>query len=1712
MSTTTSVGFVAITNHVLDAAKSNRCVVLLRPEPDGKELATIARGLLFDRIPNGATITREVVVGETTVAADSFAQELCGSYSSLVLGKLKIEEAGTFFGLRDFMYFLKSLKSRSKAVTVTKLHISIACFVRAVERNFNGLERRSLYQIIAIFLKPFCELKELSVNVEKFASPPLDVIQESLENNSACVDQEKRARFTLLIDCSEDDSIMRVLRLRGLLDFTKKSLFKLSHMPEEATLEKTRLISGVKFTAGQGKVALLSQTEAVNESFYDLFNQHFREVKNRDGEQNLYTNLAIGGVSRRVPVDPAFECIVHVRSSQVREMPAPFLNRFEKFRLDLSDVFDAALSRLGGVKPILLAAKSQTKLLLQPLLEENGLFGWAKNDRTLDSVIIGMLPIWALTLHGAAPCEFCVDKADSFAGVLIEFVSAITSRGMNVDDLHLLLLVSKQTLPQDQEEMLDRLTESSDSACFEDLRLALQGLLVGQPGSGVIDKLCQSVLQMALTRLAVFELIQLATPEAMFAKRHALPSEIFDHYLASANGSLDELMQTGLRDLDRNSEARMIVAYSRTDAFNLAISSTAASQDLALVDKETTDRIASLALGTCEAVMLERLELLRSEAKLRSSLQTWIQQDKTRVYVLLVDMKARNAKEQCNCTRMCVEQRLSTAKNKLFILLLHYSPASICKSSCYPALSLGRWSHCFIDSVGQRGPQLGASHFIRLSCELEDVGSGVIIARLLGLLEELLPVILSHIACRQVLHPRQLAPLAAGAKSPFCSQISALKALFSQMVGTQTIKDVLFKKFTSEWMKQALPHATKQASRALLEGTTQLSMGTAIQSTLEKAFATFVMMRLSDMSADQNIDVLETQESEEVRQLFGYILKTLPAVPFREILLRQDIASQFRPKQEMTAAPKFPFFALISSYINESLELAEKQILKENKDAVKRPQRFCTGKRLYETSMELLRKMANSVGQDDGETSHRAVVLLEVILLVSKSSVLPKSDSLFTLYMQQFVQHATGCEPNSVMVQWLEGALQEVTDLRDILGIHCVQRYRQVEFIRTVSWSSSVEKQFLVDENEAAIGNDLQGVSLSSTVFLRMLDYLETTLSTCIGADSDWVTLLASFLAQVGTGLAEESMLRRHDIQARIRVLESTHVLLGVDNAREALPNLLAKWYDEGLRRIVSDGGNEVSMVSILSMVDSSKDTKVSLLWHFLSPRCRKIWPDYYQDDLRCLMIVASSELSQTQDHRLAMALIHRACSMDDDGFILGFSNQAVDIISESVFCQRQRESSMEGGQKCGPHCVPRWLQAAPNLSREHEPDSRNVEALLYPGFFSTYIHSFDDDFLSSLIFDLVLCILLRKTCTMSSSEVLVLLLRDVEAEIGLAADEDRLNSAVFSPLAAMVADARVICFVAKVAQELAQQPEAAALSGHGSELGMTLLNQIMAIQSVRFRELLFALIVHHGGGESSLAALLRYGGQLHGVSWCRSLQNGIPSSRGSFEAALSTAQSTLREAEAEEQRKSREVRICPHCGEHFMVDARNCGSFVCGRDAHGVDNGMPAVGGRAVAQTYGCGRAFPLDEAGHYRVDDTHLRRLRADVAGKAADFRSFEASESNWNEMLAFEVPTLLFSIRQDQVGVAPVPAAFIAPENNLLDHQSRLLQCLLDGRRFVDQQVLSILPDLIEVRLWLFLAFAPIFALLLTYVTMSVLSLGTQYFQVFDHAGRSHVQRNW
>ena len=111
------VSFVAITNHVLDAAKTNRAISLFRPESAEDDLEILAKGCLSSKSQS----ENEVVVC------------LCDAYLSVT------RQGISHFGLRDFIHFINYLR-RS-----TNPHECLSTIVmKGLERNFNGFENFDL--------------------------------------------------------------------------------------------------------------------------------------------------------------------------------------------------------------------------------------------------------------------------------------------------------------------------------------------------------------------------------------------------------------------------------------------------------------------------------------------------------------------------------------------------------------------------------------------------------------------------------------------------------------------------------------------------------------------------------------------------------------------------------------------------------------------------------------------------------------------------------------------------------------------------------------------------------------------------------------------------------------------------------------------------------------------------------------------------------------------------------------------------------------------------------------------------------------------------------------------------------------------------------------------------------------------------------------------------------------------------------------------------------------------------------------------------------------------------------------------------------------------------------------------------------------------------------------------------------------------------------
>ena len=518
MSAKSTVGFVAISNHILDAAKSNRCAMLLRQDPDEEEMLAIAVGVLFDFRPGGHSCVHDVQVEDSFISAQQFAQSLCLSYSSLFDVDSPVFHLNTFYGLRDFIYLLKAIRF-SSSIESTRLITTIAILVHAIERNFNGVLNDELHQIVGCFVNPLISLFSMKVELLNSAfRDPLNVLKGAL-HPAVWKNYAIRPRFKMVIDCTEDDSILRLLTKSGVVELTPRSLHKLSSLPEDTEFEQIRLVSGVKFAAMQGNFALLSQTEAVNESFYDLFNQRFHELTKQDGSVTMFANIAVGGVSRRSLVLPTFECVVHVRESNLLEIPSPFLNRFEKYRLTLTDVLYTSWSKVQNMSGIVVTAKHRLEQMVAALDTGSDSLCWVADPQTTESIFIDMLPG-----QGSIAWNSTDLLEDGLADLLLGFNVRVSRQLEKFTSLRGLqchvdacIQLALKIFPDRISSKLENLLRCNDNSS-EEQTIGTNASASTDDDNEIVNIVCW-VMQMVLTRIAAFRIVQLCTPEFIFINR-----------------------------------------------------------------------------------------------------------------------------------------------------------------------------------------------------------------------------------------------------------------------------------------------------------------------------------------------------------------------------------------------------------------------------------------------------------------------------------------------------------------------------------------------------------------------------------------------------------------------------------------------------------------------------------------------------------------------------------------------------------------------------------------------------------------------------------------------------------------------------------------------------------------------------------------------------------------------------------------------------------------------------------------------------------------------------------------------------------------------------------------------------------------------------------------------------------------------------------------
>ena len=936
MSRPAKVGFVAITNHALDAAKSNRCAILLRAEPDHRELMQICIGGLGSEAEQRRLLA-QIVVGLDERLPDVL-DSLCLAYQDLMREERELAWFNTFFGLRDFMHVIRLLARLSSGST-----ISLGTIVHALERNMSGVEEADQLQLINFWRSRLGAGDKLRMAELR---NPYTLLRESLSEQAQA--ERPISRYKLLIDTTADDSILRLLHARRDLDVSTDEhrgsiILKLSDFREDTSLQQVTLVSSVKTAAEKGEVVVLSHTEPVNESFYDLFNQHFQRQEDRHARalvsltvspggirmnitvghvavSSYHANIAVGSHSKLCRVHQSFQSVVHMRLSELRYAPAPFLHRFEKYRLSHRNLLDAHVAEYPS-RFRSFVSKVLTKLhSLVECIESLSLYGY-KAQQTLESLLLYLVS----TL------------GNNFCNVLTPAIAtSVTS-------------AAAAELQADPEALA--LLQDGVQGIGEFVREAKHFLLSSNESGSAKSRLAVAITAQWLLQTSVSQLIQVCTPERLYKHRAVVPFEMLDTYFrCQEHFSLKRL----LRGMVSTRTAQRMVVYTRTTASLLSLPAHGLESS---EDESSASEMHLLEALICEPFSLELpdgeneivtladfalcpLSLLTTQEALLACLRSFRSAASSkRVLLFFIDM-AETPTSRVNFVRSKVDELCSgMASNKSIGLIMHFPASNVYVLPCYDTTFCDQWQPVFLDSISEEASALGAldvSEWLKLGASndyqsLVDVKAWDLMPALQSWLNTALTTAASRIEYARGsngqspgdFNPIQPVPVQARVK---LLDALMLKKLRDPKDGVEkTIEEVLCKRYSMLWTDGdhlLIRDRVQSATQLLASGQLRVSLVEAITGEVREAFCNYLTLMICKMNEQLNLDLLDeislSTLDPHVQGVFLRCLTLLPIPPIPELKLltqpRRIVVTSPPPQ----ASTMFPFFHLVSALFSQA--------------------------------------------------------------------------------------------------------------------------------------------------------------------------------------------------------------------------------------------------------------------------------------------------------------------------------------------------------------------------------------------------------------------------------------------------------------------------------------------------------------------------------------------------------------------------------------------------------------------------------------------------------------------------------------------------------------------------------------------------------------------------------------------------------------------------
>ncbi|CAF3699069.1 unnamed protein product [Rotaria sordida] len=342
-----NVAFVAVANKAFDAANANRMICVYRSLPSDNDQKILAYGCL------GLQFKHE----EHTVnkRLEDIIYGLCQGYRRVITSN----RIPHIFHDRDFIYMLRELRFELPTISSdqdTKIDgITPTSLLHALEDNFNGIKNDEFKELVEIFftaIQEQCPDFQLPSKTEQIYRNVPIILRQSMKLDPA--HRRLYGRYKLIIDESDDESAIRLLFQTGILDSdpSRTTVFRMSDFADDihSEIRNVEILSTIKLCMETGKTILMVNTGRIHGSLYDVFNQNF-SIMATDETRKIFSKVAIGSKTVDVVVHEEFQCIVHVPRSEFKDLPPPFLSRFQKYSWSISDFYRIQFEHLTLVSP-----------------------------------------------------------------------------------------------------------------------------------------------------------------------------------------------------------------------------------------------------------------------------------------------------------------------------------------------------------------------------------------------------------------------------------------------------------------------------------------------------------------------------------------------------------------------------------------------------------------------------------------------------------------------------------------------------------------------------------------------------------------------------------------------------------------------------------------------------------------------------------------------------------------------------------------------------------------------------------------------------------------------------------------------------------------------------------------------------------------------------------------------------------------------------------------------------------------------------------------------------------------------------------------------------------------------------------------------------------------------------------------------------------------